>query len=91
MGSKKPTGIAPHVPNQETPTLEIVDYLPPGKRSTKLVGGAYDPYETPVHTGNTVRLKRPRTDLRRLSTWIKTKNEVEAQRESGPEEKSRDR
>jgi hypothetical protein len=34
-------------------------------------------------------VKSPRTDLRQLSKWIKTKNDVEAQRKLGSEEKGK--
>ena len=84
MGSKKPPSPS-FVPDERAtarlPALEVVDYFPPGKRPKKLVGGAYDPYERPLATGDTVRVQKPRTDLRRLSAWIKTKNEVAANRE----------
>jgi hypothetical protein len=102
MGSKKSFKVTPRViekqsvapaPAPAPPVLEVVDYFPPGMRPKKLIGGAYDPYERPKPTGDTVRVKRPRTDLRQLSAWIKTKKEVEAKREgeSGLTEKPRNR
>ena len=86
MGSKRPyratpNGTAKELQQPLPPPLEVVEYFPPGKRPKKLVGGAYDPYERPLPTGDTVRVQKPRTDLRRLSAWIKTKNEVAANRE----------
>jgi hypothetical protein len=59
-----------------------MDY-PPGRKK-KLPGGAYNPYERPIPTGDTARVKQPRTDLRQLSAWIKIKKEVVAQREEEP-------
>ena len=95
MGSKIPSR-PPSITHQEPIKdngLAVVDYFPPGKRPKKLIGGAYDPYERPIPTGDTVRVQRPKTDLRQLSAWIKTKKEVDAQREGEPTppEKSRPR
>jgi hypothetical protein len=87
MGSKKPYRLKPRVSEQKPDKdpslqLEVLDYVPPGVRAKKLIGGAYDPYETPIPTGDTVRVQKARTDLRKLSAWIKQKNEVAAMREN---------
>jgi hypothetical protein len=96
MGSKKPYGIAISASNQKPDTdpslqLEVLDYVPPGMRPKKLVGGAYDPYERPLSTGDTVRMHNRRTDLRQLSKWIKQKNAVEAMRVGEPVSKDKPR
>ena len=36
-------------------------------------------------TGDTVRMRRPRVDLRKLSEWIKTTNQVKASRKEEEE------
>jgi hypothetical protein len=88
MGSKKPPAAKSQVPDQapdpDIPPMEFLEYAPPGKRKNKMPGGAVDPYERDLPTGDTVRVRRPRTDLRQLSRWIKIKKEVEANREGSP-------
>jgi hypothetical protein len=96
MGSKKPYGTKPSVSDRKSvkdPSLrlEVLEYYPPGMRPKKLFGGAYDPYERPLPRGDTVRVQKPRTDLRKLSAWIKQKNEVEAMREGAPMSKDKPR
>jgi hypothetical protein len=86
MSSKKPDGFALIAPTEAEPEkempaqLEVVDYNPARNRKA-LGGGAYNPYERPVATGDTARMRKPRVDLRKLSEWIKTTNQVKAQRE----------
>jgi len=46
-----------------------------------LQGGAYDPYSSDGSTSDTARTRKPRVDLRKLSEWIKTTQEVKALRE----------
>lgn len=79
MGSKNPPGpaavVADSTPDVALSLLELVDYAPARSSHNKLPGGAYDPYESPEQTGDTVRLQKPRTDLRKLSAWIKQRNE----------------
>ncbi|HXC60611.1 MAG TPA: hypothetical protein VN645_14945 [Steroidobacteraceae bacterium] len=73
------------VPDEQEPErsmpdhLEIVDYGPGVARSKKkLGGGAYNPYESSGgKPGDTVRTRRPKVDLRKLSEWIKTTQQVE--------------
>lgn len=60
--------------------LSIVDYPAP-KTGRKLGGGAYDPYESNGGVGDTARVRKPRVDLRKLSEWIKTTQQVKALRE----------
>ena len=61
--------------------LELEDYF---ATTVAMPAGAYNPYEKPV--GDTVRTPRPRPrDLRKLSEWIKLKQEVDAlARENDP-------
>jgi hypothetical protein len=60
----------------------MVDYDPRKGAKKKMVGGAYDPYskDTPS-TDDTARMRKPRVDLRKLSEWIKTSQQVKALRE----------
>ena len=60
--------------------LSIVDYPAP-KAGKNLGGGAYNPYESSGGIGDTARVRRPRVDLRKLSEWIKTTQQVKALRE----------
>jgi hypothetical protein len=93
MGNKKPPreSFTIHLPDQQEPErempdrLEVVDYQP-SKRAKKpaLQGGAYDPYSSDGTTGDTARTRKPRVDLRKLSEWIKTTQEVKALREQDP-------
>jgi hypothetical protein len=63
--------------------LELLDTGKGGKPKERLHGGAYDPYQK-VDTGSpgdTARIRKPRVDLRQLSEWIKTTQQVKALRE----------
>lgn len=67
-------------PEREMPArLELIDYGPGQARSKKkLGGGAYNPYESVGGApGDTVRTRRPKVDLRKLSEWIKTTQQVQ--------------
>jgi hypothetical protein len=92
MSSKKPDAFTLFVPDEQEPdkempaTLEVVDYNPARKHVKGMGGGAYNPYERTVATGDTVRVRKPRVDLRRLSEWIKTTQQVKAQREEDGED-----
>ena len=96
MSSKKPDKFKLFVPKEKEPerdmpvNLEVVDYNPKRTSKASMGGGAYNPYERPIGaTGDTVRLRKPRVDLRKLSEWIKTTNEVKAQRqEETPDKKT---
>lgn len=74
------------VPDEQEPErqlpdqLEIVDYTR-ARPKKKLAGGAYDPYESSGDPGDTVRSRRPKVDLRKLSEWIKTTQQVEQSRQ----------
>jgi hypothetical protein len=87
MSSKKTDGFKLFVPNEKEPEkdmpadLAVVDYNPKRTSKPAMGGGAYNPYERPVGTGDTARMRKPRVDLRKLSEWIKTTNEVKAKRE----------
>jgi hypothetical protein len=87
MSSKKPEGFKLFVPKDADPEkdmpakLEVVDYNPARSKKTPLGGGAYDPYErTAEEGGDTARMRRPRVDLRKLSEWIKTTQQVKVLR-----------
>jgi hypothetical protein len=89
MGNEKtPDKFTIHLPDNEEPerempdSLETVDYQPTKRPKGTMVGGAYDPYskDTPS-TSDTARMRRPRVDLRKLSDWIKTTQQVKALRE----------
>jgi hypothetical protein len=58
--------------------LEVLDYSPARKQSKdNLRAGAYNPYNKDDGlAGDTARVRRPRADLRKLSEWIKLKQEV---------------
>lgn len=88
MSSKKPDGFSLYVPDEQEPekdmpaSLEVVDYNPARKRPNgSMGGGAYDPYATTGDPGDTARSFKPRVDLRKLSEWIKTTQQVKALRE----------
>ncbi|HYP79220.1 MAG TPA: hypothetical protein VEQ17_02945 [Steroidobacteraceae bacterium] len=72
-------------PDREMPDrLEILDEGPGGKlrKERKLGAGAYDPYEIGGSPGDTLRHRKPRVDLRKLSEWIKTTQKVRSLKES---------
>jgi hypothetical protein len=88
MSSKKPEGFTLYVPKDADPEkdmpakLEVVDYNPArSKKKPSLGGGAYDPYERTAGESDTARMRRPRVDLRKLSEWIKTTQQVKILRE----------
>lgn len=87
MSSKKPDGFTLFAPDEQEPEkdmpakLEVVDYNPVRKRNKAMVGGAYNPYERTGSSGDTARMRKPRVDLRQLSEWIKTTQQVKALRE----------
>ncbi len=85
---KKDDKFSIHVPEDESERqmpdhLEIVETGPGGKPKQRLQGGAYDPYQKqdPGDPGDTARIRRPRVDLRKLSEWIKTTQQVKTLRE----------
>ena len=92
MSSKKPDKFRLFVPKEKEPerdipaVLEVVDYNPKRTSKASMGGGAYNPYERPIASGDTARIRKPRVDLRKLSEWIKTTNEVKAQRKEPREE-----
>lgn len=98
MSSKKPDQFSLVVPDDQEPErqmptrLEVVDYHPGGGAKKSLGGGAYDPYASSGSPGDTARSRKPRVDLRKLSDWIKTTQQVKALREQDlpPELKPRD-
>jgi hypothetical protein len=87
MSSKKPDAFSLFVPDEQEPEkdmpakLEVVDYNPARKRTQTMLGGAYDPYERTGNNGDTARMRKPRVDLRQLSEWIKTTQQVKSLRE----------
>ncbi|HWL62745.1 MAG TPA: hypothetical protein VNQ32_08100 [Steroidobacteraceae bacterium] len=88
MMGRKDDNFSIHVPEDESERqmpdhLEIVETGPGGKPKKRLQGGAYDPYQKqdPGSPGDTARIRRPRVDLRKLSEWIKTTQQVKALRE----------
>lgn len=87
MSNKKPDSFSLFVPKEQEPekdmpaSLEVVDYNPAPSAKKKLSGGAYDPYETEGVAGDTLRMRKPRVDLRKLSEWIKTTQQVKALRD----------
>ncbi|MEO8315277.1 MAG: hypothetical protein ABI645_10830 [Pseudomonadota bacterium] len=91
MSSKKTEKFKLHVPKEKEPDrnmpakLEVVDYNPARTSKASMGGGAYNPYERPIGTGDTARMRKPRVDLRKLSEWIKTTNQVKAQRNENPD------
>jgi hypothetical protein len=92
MSSKKPDTFTLFVPDEQTPEkdmpakLEVVDYNPKRSSKSSMGGGAYDPYERTNAVGDTARMRKPRVDLRKLSEWIKTTQQVKSQREEEPQE-----
>jgi hypothetical protein len=90
MSSPKPpdrfTLLVPEEQEEETvmpDKLEVIDYNPVRKPQKKLGGGAYNPYSNSGSPSDTARTRRPRVDLRKLSEWIKTTQQVETLREDG--------
>jgi hypothetical protein len=87
MSSKKSDTFKLVVPKEKEPErdmpakLEVVDYNPARTSKKPMGGGAYNPYERPIGTGDTARMRKPRVDLRKLSEWIKTTQQVKALRE----------
>jgi hypothetical protein len=88
MGTEKtPDRFTIHLPDADEPDrkmpdqLEMVDYNPK-KKPKAMAAGAYDPYsrETAA-SSDTARTRKPRVDLRKLSEWIKTTQQVKALRE----------
>jgi hypothetical protein len=96
MSSKKPEGFTLYVPKDADPEkdvpakLEVVDYNPVRSKKPSLGGGAYDPYERPAGESDTERMRRPRVDLRKLSEWIKTTQQVKILREEEAAAEPRD-
>lgn len=98
MSSKKPDRFTIVVPDEQEPErelpdqLEVVDYKPGKTSLNPLGGGAYDPYQNTGSPGDTARSRKPRVDLRKLSEWIKTTQQVKALREEDlpPGDKSED-
>jgi hypothetical protein len=99
MSSKKTENFKLVVPKEKEPDrdmpakLEVVDYNPARTSKPAMGGGAYNPYERPIgSTGDTARMRKPRVDLRKLSEWIKTTNDVKAQRkEEGSADQNSDK
>jgi hypothetical protein len=88
MMGRKDDDFTMHVPEDDSERqmpdhLEIVETGAGGKPKKRLQGGAYDPYQKqdPGAPGDTARIRRPRVDLRKLSEWIKTTQQVKALRE----------
>lgn len=102
MSSKKPEGFTLYVPKEtdaekDIPAnLEVVDYNPARSKKNPLGGGAYDPYERTGNSGDTARIRKPKVDLRKLSEWIKTTQQVktlrmeEAESEAASRKKDKD-
>lgn len=87
MSGRKDESFSMHIPEAEAEVqmpdrLEIVDDVP-GKPKKRLQGGAYDPYQKQdlPDASDTARTRKPRVDLRKLSEWIKTTQQVKALRE----------
>jgi hypothetical protein len=89
MSKQPPDKFSLYVPDDQEPErsmperLEIIDDGPGAvKRSRpKMGGGAYDPYSISGKPGDTARMHKPRVDLRKLSEWIKTTQQVKQLRE----------
>jgi hypothetical protein len=90
MSNRTPDKFSLVVPDEKEPErempdrLEIVDEGPGGKlrKERKLVAGAYDPYAIGGSPGDTLRQRKPRVDLRKLSEWIKTTQKERTLKES---------
>ena len=90
MSNRTPDKFSLVVPDEKEPErkmpdrLEIVDEGPGGKlrKERKLGAGAYDPYEIGGSPGDTLRHRKPRVDLRKLSEWIKTTQKVRSLKDS---------
>ncbi len=88
MSEKTPDRFTIHLPDTEEPDrempdeLEMVDYNPKQKAKKGMAAGAYDPYSRDISSsGDTARTRKPRVDLRKLSEWIKTTQQVKTLRE----------
>ena len=70
-------------PREMPAALDIVEYVPNSAAAKKkMAGGAYNPYESSgADKGDTARMHKPRVDLRKLSEWIKTTQQVKNLRE----------
>jgi hypothetical protein len=98
MSNRPPDKFSLVVPDEQEPErempeqLEIVDYGR-ARPKKKMVGGAYNPYESTGDPGDTARARRPRVDLRKLSEWIKTTQQVEQnkQEDSGNQARGKKR
>jgi len=90
MPNRTPDKFSLIVPDEQEPERNMPDYLQivdegPGgtlRKQKKLGAGAYDPYETTGSPGDTLRQRRPRVDLRKLSEWIKTTQKVQSLKDS---------
>ena len=90
MSNRTPDKFSLVVPDEKEPErempdrLEILDEGPGGKlrKEQKLGAGAYDPYAIGGSPGDTLRHRRPRVDLHKLSEWIKTTQKVRSLKES---------
>jgi hypothetical protein len=97
MGKGPPDKFSLYVPDEQEPErelpvrLELEDARAKALKVAPLPNGAYDPYQN--HSDESVRLPRPKPrDLRKLSQWIRLKQEVEALRNESavdPKQKTR--
>lgn len=70
--------------SQEKPLeLSLADDAEAPRGKPRLVAGAYDPYDVDVRKGRPPDTAATRTDLRKLSDWIKLKREVEELKAAG--------
>jgi hypothetical protein len=88
MASRKDDKFSMYAPDEDTDRelpahLELLETGKGGKPKERLQGGAYDPYQKVDQgsPGDTARIRKPRVDLRQLSQWIKTTQQVKALRE----------
>lgn len=87
MSNRPPDKFSLFVPDEQEPErkmpdhLEIVDYGR-ARPKKKMGGGAYNPYESSGDPGDTMRTRRPKVDLRKLSEWIKTTQQVEQNKQA---------
>lgn len=93
MSNRTPDKFTLIVPDEQEPErdmpkqLQIVDEGPGGKlrKQRPLGAGAYDPYAINGSPGDTLRQRRPRVDLRKLSEWIQTTQKVRTLKEADAE------